>query len=95
MTAPLRSTDHIAHGSAEMLRACAGECLQIVAFYATNGVGYADALDDAGLDFSTRRAVAALRQAVGILAMLKEAKRRDAERRGGEPAAEVLMEPLA
>lgn len=92
MNAPFRSTDHIAHGSAEMLRECAAECLQMVAFYAANGVGYADALDDAGLDYSTRRAVAALRQAVGILAMLKEAKRRDAERRDGEPAAEALKE---
>jgi hypothetical protein len=92
MNAPLRSADHIAHGSPEMLRECVAECLQMVAFYAGLGVDFADALDDAGLDFATRRAVAAMRQAANLLPALKEAKRRDAERRGGEPAAEVLRE---
>ncbi|MGY2052283.1 hypothetical protein [Methylobacterium sp. JK268] len=64
----------------------------MVEFYAGMGADYAAALDDAGLDYSTRRAVAALRQATGLLAMLREAKRRDTERRGGGPAAEALEE---
>ena len=92
MNAPLRNTDHVAHGGAAMVRECAAECLSLVAFYASHAVDYADALDDAGLDYATRRAVAALRQSVSLLTMLKETKRRDAERRGGEPAAESLEE---
>ena len=74
MNAPLRNTDHIAHGSPEMLRECAAECLNMVSFYAALATDFVAISDDAGLNYATRQAVAAMRQAVGILAMLPAAK---------------------
>ncbi|GJE04366.1 hypothetical protein [Methylobacterium isbiliense] len=90
MNTPYLNSDHIAHGSVEMIRECAAECLQMAAFYASSGVGYVDALDDAGFDYSIRRAVAHLRQAVRLAAMLQLAKRQNAEHPGDEPTAEAL-----
>ncbi|KMO33866.1 hypothetical protein [Methylobacterium aquaticum] len=71
MNAPLRNTDHIAHGSPEMLRESAAECLSMVNFYTGMAVDYAAATDDVGLNYATRQAVAAMRQAIGILGVLR------------------------
>jgi hypothetical protein len=60
------------HGSREALRDFIGECMGRAAFYANNAVNYAAVDDDAGLDYSTRCAVAALQQGASVLKMLKE-----------------------
>lgn len=60
------------YGTAEPLRDFVAECLTQVQFYASMGVDYAGAKDDAGLTYSTRRAVAALKHGVAILKMLEE-----------------------
>lgn len=60
------------YGTAEPLRDFVAECLTQVQFYAGMGVDYAAAKDDAGLTYSTRRAVAALKHGVAILKMLEE-----------------------
>ncbi|GJD51766.1 hypothetical protein OPKNFCMD_4524 [Methylobacterium crusticola] len=83
MNASTRNTDHIAFGSPEALRECAAECLNMVHFYSGMAVDYASATDDVGIDYSTRRAVAAMRQAVAILKMLRESK--GVSRAGFEP----------
>ena len=82
----------IPHGSAEMVRQCIADCMNRTAFYGAFACDYADANDDPGLDYSIRQAVASLRQGIKLMALLKETKRRDAERRGGEPAAEMIRE---
>ena len=74
MNAPLRNTDHVAYGSPEMLLESAEESLSMVNFYTGMAVDYAAATDDVGLNYATRQAVAAMRQAVGILAMLRATK---------------------
>jgi hypothetical protein len=66
--------DHIAHGGPNALREFVAECLSRANFYTGMGVDYAEACDDAGLDYSIRCAVASLRQAVGVSALLKKAK---------------------
>ncbi|KMO15637.1 hypothetical protein [Methylobacterium platani] len=81
MNAPLRNTNHIAHGSPEMLRECAAECLNMVSFYTGMAVDYAAATDDVGLNYATRQAVAAMRQAVSILAMLRAMKENGSQNR--------------
>lgn len=83
---------HIAHDSAEMVRACIADCMNRTAFYGSFACDYVDANDDTGLDYSIRQATAALRQGINLLKLLKETKRRDAERRDGEPAAEMIRE---
>jgi hypothetical protein len=83
------NVDHIAYGSLDMLRECAAECLAAVNFYSGMAADYAAAIDDAGLEYSTRRAAASLRQAVGILAMLKDAKATAAQRRGTGGGAQL------
>ncbi|MDR7040621.1 hypothetical protein J2X36_005404 [Methylobacterium sp. BE186] len=66
--------DHIAHGSPEALREFVAECLSRANLYTSMGIGYAAASDDAGLDYSIRCTVASLRQAISVLALLKETK---------------------
>lgn len=84
--------DDIPHGSAEMARECVAEVMNRTAFYSGLACEYASAGDDAGLGYSIRQATAALRQGITLMKHLQELKRRDAERRGGEPAAEQLRE---
>lgn len=60
------------YGTAEPLRDFVAECLKRVEFYAGMGVNYAAAKDDAGLTYSTRIAVVALKHGVAILEMLEE-----------------------
>ncbi len=92
MNSRLCNTDHIAHGSANMIRECLAECLKMAASHALLGYDHLAVLDDIGCEYCTRRAVAYFRQAVSLLADLKEKKRQDAERRGGEPTLETLEE---
>lgn len=85
------------YGTAEPLRDFVAECLTQVQFYAGMGVDYAGAKDDAGLTYSTRRAVAALKHGVAILKMLEERNAADekarqlakAERDGAEAALSI------
>jgi hypothetical protein len=65
--------DHIAFGTPAALREFVAECLHLSAFYASMGVNYSEVGDDAGLEVSTRKATAAMRQAISVMAMLKEA----------------------
>ena len=69
MNAPV---NHVAFGTPAALREFVAECLQMTAFYASMGVNYGEVGDDAGLEVSTRKAAAALRQAISVMAMLKE-----------------------
>lgn len=82
------------HGTAEPLRDFVAECMNMVSFYSGMAVDYAAARDDAGLAYSTRRAVAALKQGVNVLKMLDEknaadltARRRTKAEREGADAA--------
>ncbi|GJD47021.1 hypothetical protein AFCDBAGC_4906 [Methylobacterium cerastii] len=65
--------DHIAYGTPGALRQFVGECLHMAAFYASMGVDYGAVGDDVGLELSTRKATAAMRQAISVMTMLKEA----------------------
>ena len=67
------SPDHIAYGTPGALREFVGECLHMAAFYASMGVDYGAVGDDTGLELSTRKATAAMRQAISVMTMLKEA----------------------
>lgn len=69
------------YGTAEPLRDFVAECLTQVQFYSSMGVDYAAAKDDAGLVYSTRRAVAALKHGVAILKMLEEKNAADLQAR--------------
>ncbi len=75
------SEDGIYHGTAEPLRDFVAECMNMTAFYAGMAVDYAAVRDDAGLTYSTRRAVAALRQGVSVLRMLDEKNAADLKAR--------------
>lgn len=82
------------YGTSEPLRDFVADCLTQVQFYAGMGVDYAVAKDDAGLTYSTRRAVTALKHGVAILKMLEEKNAADlrtqqlakAENRGTDTA---------
>jgi hypothetical protein len=82
------------YGTAEPLRDFVAECLTQVQFYSRLGIDYASVKDDAGLTYSTRRAVAALKHGVAILKMLEERNAADlkarqlakAEREGADTA---------
>ncbi|MGH1571376.1 hypothetical protein ACRAWG_12605 [Methylobacterium sp. P31] len=82
------------YGTAEPLRDFVADCLAQVNFYSGMAVDYATAQDDAGLDYSIRRTVAALRHGVAVLKMLKEKNAADlqarqvaqAEREGADAA---------
>lgn len=69
------------YGTAEPLRDFVADCLAQVQFYAGMGVDYALARDDAGLTYSTRRAVAALKHGVAVLKMLDEKNAADLKAR--------------
>lgn len=69
------------YGTAEPLRDFVAECLARAQFYAGMGVDYASAKDDAGLTYSTRQAVAALKHGVSILKMLEEKNATDLQAR--------------
>lgn len=89
---PANDRDYPPHGSADMARECVAEVMNRTAFYSGLACEYAAAGDDTGLGYSIRQATAALRQGIALMKHLQETKRRDAERRGGEPAAEQLRE---
>lgn len=88
------SEDGVYYGTAEPLRDFVADCLNMAAFYANMGANYAAVQDDAGLTYSTRRAVAALKQGVSVLRMLDEKNAADlkarqiakAEREGADTA---------
>ena len=60
------------HSTPGTLRDFVAECLARTGFYSEMGLNYVAAGDDAGLNHSTRCAVAAMHQAVRVLAMLNE-----------------------
>ncbi len=75
------------HGTPEALRDFVAECMNRTAFYAGMAVDYAHMRDDAGLAYSTRCAVAALKQGVSVLKMLEAENRKLREARAFEKAA--------
>ncbi|ACK82826.1 hypothetical protein [Methylorubrum extorquens] len=87
-------SEHPYHGTPEELRDFVHECLHMTAFYSGMAVNYAEAHDDAGLEYSTRKAAAALKSGVTVLGMLKQANakllkerlRARAEREGADVA---------
>jgi hypothetical protein len=87
-------SDERYYGTAEPLRDFVADCLAQVQFYASMGVDYVGARDDAGLTYSTRCAIAALKQGVTILKMLEDRNAADlkvrqackAEREGADTA---------
>ena len=92
---------HLTYGGPGPLREFVAECLHKSAFYSDMAVRYATEADDVGLEFSTRKAVATLKQGVAVLRLLIEkneqiAAKREAKRnehQGKRPAATNKTEP--
>ncbi|WP_018263401.1 hypothetical protein [Methylobacterium sp. WSM2598] len=82
MNTPVRHTDHIGHGSADMLMECVAECLNLAALKADLAIRCADANDRAGLNYHARQGAAAYEQALGILKMLNERRASERSREG-------------
>jgi hypothetical protein len=71
MNAPFAN---VAHGTPEALREFIHEQLSLAILYAQNGMGYAEAGDDVGLEYDLRRLAAYTRAALSAFADLKRHK---------------------
>ncbi|WP_018262363.1 hypothetical protein [Methylobacterium sp. WSM2598] len=75
MTAPRPDTNHISHGTSEMLFACIVEALDLTMFKAGLAADCAAINDRAGLNYHARQTAIVFEQVLGLLAMLNEARK--------------------